>query len=253
MKKLITGCRGKRITAWLLAAVMALSAAGVMPVAPVQAQTVSSGDAAPRTVSDGNVSSQNGDDAYVLNVENLTEGAISAELLAGTSNYFAIGKDFTVEGNTKTFDDIGITVSKRMKSGGDGSGSKRYIRFTVSGGKQADITVCATSSSGSADAQLVLCNAADDSIVTGTEAFLERGKSVTVTYSDIPSGTYYLTSKKVTDQYAVTGNVNFYYVRVAEAVTVQAPTVNTVTVLQDEKKRGKRHCYVHGNSGGVRL
>ncbi|HIW81990.1 MAG TPA: hypothetical protein H9742_10840 [Candidatus Acetatifactor stercoripullorum] len=235
MKKATRARRRKRITAWLLAAVMALSAAGVMPAPLAQAQTVSSGDAVPMTVSDGNGGNQE-EGVYILNVEDLANGKISAELQAGTSNYFAIGKEFTVEANTKTFNDMGITVTKRMKSSGDGNSSKKYIRFTVSGGKQADIAVCATSSGGGKDAQLVLCNAADDSIVAGTEAFLKDGESVTVTYSGLSSGTYYLISKKSTDQYTVGGNVNFYYVKVSETATVQAPTVNTVTALQDEKK-----------------
>lgn len=170
---------------------------------------------------------------YILNVEDLTLGLTTAEQPAGTSDYFTITKGFTVEANEKTFDDPGVTVKQRMKSNGDSKPGERTIVFEISSGTKADILVCTASSSGSADAQMVLCNAADDTIVAGTESLITQGKTTTVKLNDIPAGRYYLASKKSTDKQTVGGNVNYYYVKVTESLTVQPPTVSTVTAEQD--------------------
>ncbi|MBQ8625157.1 MAG: hypothetical protein IJ419_03170, partial [Agathobacter sp.] len=169
---------------------------------------------------------------YILNVADLTAGSIGETITAGTNNYFSLTQGFSVESNSKTFTvgDESVSVGQRMKTGGDSNATKKSIHFTVTAGTTADIYVCTASSSGSADAQLVLWDK-DGNVVQSV--VIEKGVATTTLWEDIPAGDYYIGSQKEVGESVVTGNINFYFVRVIETESSGQPMVDTVTVAQD--------------------
>ena len=171
---------------------------------------------------------------FALNVSDLTAEKISTAYTAGTDDYFLINASNQVDGSNKSFTVNGekLSFTQRLKTGGDGKVDSRTVKIQVTNGWTADITVCVASSSGSADAQLVLFDANGD-IVAGTIHFVERGKSTVVELKDIPAGTYCIGSKKATTEATVTGACNIYYIQVVENVASALPKVSSVTAVAD--------------------
>lgn len=167
--------------------------------------------------------------SYILNVADLADADPTTEEIT-VADYFTLTQGFTVQSNSKSFtvDGETVSVSKRMKTNGNGDASKRSIFFTVGSGNQANISVCTASSSTGKDAQLVLYkngNLLVSAVVPDT--------AETTVWTDLEPGTYYLTSQKTVGDSTVGANVNFYYVKVTETTSVQSPTVSTVTATQD--------------------
>ncbi len=184
MKMVTRGRKGKRITAWLLAAVMALSAAGVMPAPLVQAQTVSSGDAVPMTVS-GNGEGQSGG-TYEFNAAELTAAADKETIAAGTA--FASGYITTFGELTKR------TSGEKVKSVEVGKSAGSGFSFTVSG--KAEVSFTASSTGGSNTSRVGILNGtgelvADKSGKTYTDITGTSAQEVAYTLS---AGTYRIVS-----------------------------------------------------------
>lgn len=172
---------------------------------------------------------------YILNVADLTAEKVATAYNAGTDNYFVIHPENTIEakgGKSFTVNGTEISVSSRLKTGGDGKTNKKSIGIAVTNGWTADITVCVASSSGSADAQLVLFDANGD-VVSGTVCFVERGVATVAEIKDVPAGTYYIGSKKATTEATVEGACNIYYIQVVENVASALPKVSSVTAVAD--------------------
>ncbi|MBQ9122024.1 MAG: hypothetical protein IJY10_00860 [Lachnospiraceae bacterium] len=172
---------------------------------------------------------------YVLNVADLTAEKVAAAYNAGTDNYFVINPENTIEakgGKSFTVNGTEISVSSRLKTGGDGKTNKKSIGIAVTNGWTADITVCVASSSSSADAQLVLFDANGD-VISGTVCFVERGVATVAMIKDVPAGTYYIGSKKATAEATVEGACNIYYIQVVENVASAIPKVSSVTAVAD--------------------
>jgi len=216
--------KGGRLFACMMACVMVLSAIGVMPVTVKAAEA----DRISGSVSGGNAVVHG---AALMSGERLrgTSYSMSADD-AVVDSYFTVTSDFEVNSSPRTFtvDGESVSVTNRMKTGGDGGANKRSITFTVGSGKQANIWVCTTSNSDGKDANLVLYK--DGTLFKYDTILGSNNSSGTVTaWTGLEAGTYYLTGKKSVDGTAATTNVNFYYVKVTETSAVQAPTVSTVT------------------------
>lgn len=217
--------------AYLLAGALALSGMGVLPVTAAEGQqdTQTATVATPGT--------------YVLNAdEDVSSGDISADTSVGTKKngigYFTLkattDKGIKVDTGKKEFtvDEKKLSITNRIKSSGAGSIDARSIAFTIEEGLSADITVCAVSSNGEIDATLVLLDAKGD-IVSNTTTTLVPKTVPTTIWNDIKAGTYYLASDTSNEKKPV----NFFYVRVAEKIsvagTVSGPNVTSVTAALD--------------------
>lgn len=115
------------------------------------------------------------------------------------------GDTITVENNNKAVTGIkgmeGVTITKRLKTGGAGSAENRSIHFTAE--TPGTLVVYAASASGSEDRDLCLYKKGSTDVLVDTQQALGSGPTA-IFYPIEEQGEYYVASNKA---------INFYYIQ----------------------------------------
>ncbi|WP_312370756.1 right-handed parallel beta-helix repeat-containing protein [Lachnoclostridium sp.] len=145
---------------------------------------------------------------HELNVSNsMTVGQYSSDFTVNGFTFITGGSIWEVDNSNKSYG--GVSYTKRVKSGGKGTISKRAISFTASGAGQ--LTVYAMSS-GSTSRNVTLYGNGKD-----LESYTAVADNITAMTFTIPnSGTYVI--------YPPDDGISYYYFKVVKTDSTQTPT-----------------------------